>query len=248
MSRPALLPRTDQAAVRTDRDLVRPFDLTWDDNDNSLAVGGNTRQRYFIEQMSLNNKLQGSSQVIGGRTSSGCNQVNTYLITGRGTSARGAAKFVQSYYSVLNCPPERRKPMIKSMFKPLWIGPWPFRSGDLCCRRFKVAVALTAFNPAQQPIGYVAQDEITSFNLKSGNEILFRGQYEREFWSGTVLAYKADASGNLTGGTVWWTGDTGELMNAQNFDTGRLIATMKDDGTARSRFALTACRARSRAT
>lgn len=96
---------------------------------------------------------------------------------------------------------------------------------------FRVAVALTAFNPAEMPVGYVAQDEITNFNLKSGNEILFRGQYEREFWSGTMLAYKADSAGNLTGGTVWWTGDAGELMNAQNFDTGRLIATMKDDGT-----------------
>lgn len=60
-------------------------------------------QRYLIELMSTNNRLQGSSQVVGGRTSSGCNQVNTYLITGRGASARGATKFVQSYYSVLNC-------------------------------------------------------------------------------------------------------------------------------------------------
>ena len=99
-----LLPRTDQAAVRTDRDLVRPFDLTWEDNDNqTVSVVGNT-QRYYIELISQNNRLQGSSQVVGGRASSGCNQVNTYLITGRGTSARGAVKFVQSYYSVLNCP------------------------------------------------------------------------------------------------------------------------------------------------
>lgn len=96
---------------------------------------------------------------------------------------------------------------------------------------FRVAVALTAFNPADQPVGYVAQDEVTSFSLKSGNELLFRPQYEREFWSGSVFAYRADASANLTGGTVWWTGDAGELMNGQDFDTGRLIATMKDDGT-----------------
>ncbi len=83
-----------------------PLTMTWDDpaNPRSLAVAGNTRQRYFIEQMSLNNKLQGSSQVVGGRASSGCNQVNTYQITGRGISARGATKFVQSFYSVLNCP------------------------------------------------------------------------------------------------------------------------------------------------
>lgn len=76
---------------------------------NSLRVSDpltgnpNASQRYFIEQMSINNRLQGSSQAVGGRVSAGCNQVNTYLITGRGISARGATKFVQSYYSVLNC-------------------------------------------------------------------------------------------------------------------------------------------------
>jgi Tfp pilus assembly protein PilX len=80
-----------------------PLSMAWADA-NSLALAGNNRQRYYIELMSRDNKLQGSSQVVGGRTSSGCNKVNTYLITGRGLSARGATKFVQSYYSVLNCP------------------------------------------------------------------------------------------------------------------------------------------------
>ncbi len=98
---PELLPRTTVDAIRAAR-VNRPFSMTWADT-NSAAVGGNT-QRYTIELMSVNSRLQGSSQVIGGRASSGCNQVNTYLITGRGTSARGATKFVQSYYSVLSCP------------------------------------------------------------------------------------------------------------------------------------------------
>ncbi len=92
-----------------------PLTMTWRDSTddvntaNSISVndpiGGarNTSQRYYVELMSTNNRLQGSSQVVGGRTSSGCNQVNTYLITGRGASARGAVKFVQSYYSVLSC-------------------------------------------------------------------------------------------------------------------------------------------------
>jgi hypothetical protein len=103
---PEILPRTTLAAVRDERD-VRAFRITWDDT-NSLRVGGNVdgnvRQRYFIELISQNNRLQGSSQATGGRTSTACNRVNTYLITGRGSSARGAVKFVQSYYSVLNCP------------------------------------------------------------------------------------------------------------------------------------------------
>ena len=109
---PQLYPLTTVTAIRTARD-VKPFSLTWADA-NSRCVGtfagtvcdptlGNTNQRYFIELMSRNNRLQGSSQVVGGRTSSGCNQVNTYQITGHGVSARGASKFVQSYYSVLSC-------------------------------------------------------------------------------------------------------------------------------------------------
>lgn len=76
--------------------------MTWSDA-NSAQVAGNPNQRYIIEQMSINNRLAGSSQVSGGRSSSGCNQVSTYRITARGLSARGATKFVQSYYSVLSC-------------------------------------------------------------------------------------------------------------------------------------------------
>ncbi len=96
----------------------------------------------------------------------------------------------------------------------------------------KVAMALLAYTPNDAPIGYVAQDEMTNFNLKSGREVLFRGQYEREFWSGTLFAYRIDREGNLDTTDSWWTADAGELISAQNFDTGRRIATMKDDGTA----------------
>ena len=79
-----------------------PLSMTWDD-DNSAEVAGNSNQRYLIQQMSTGNRLQGSSQAVGGHASSGCNHVNTYLITARGMSARGATKFVQSFYSVLSC-------------------------------------------------------------------------------------------------------------------------------------------------
>lgn len=78
-----------------------PLNMSWDDS-NSLQ-GANSNQRYLIELLSTNNRLVGSGQTLGGRTSSGCNQVNTYRITARGTSARGATKFIQSYYSVLSC-------------------------------------------------------------------------------------------------------------------------------------------------
>ena len=87
---------------------IDPFTLSWtgtggNGNGNGYAVQVASGQRYIVELMSTNSRLVGSSQVTGGRSSSGCNQVNTYRITARGTSARGATKFIQSFYSVLSC-------------------------------------------------------------------------------------------------------------------------------------------------
>ena len=120
--------------------------------------------------------------------------------------------------------------MTKSLFKPAWLA--AFGIVIALGVAIKVALALDAFFPSQSPIGYVAQDEVTDFNFKHGGSKLFRGEYEREFWSGTVFAYTADEDGNLTGGTSWWTADAGEMISGQNPDTGRKIATMKDDGVA----------------
>lgn len=80
-----------------------PLTMTWS-NSNSIRVAGNDNQRYYIEAMSLNERLVGSTQCVGCRISSGCNQVNTYRITARGASMRGATKFIQSFFSVLSCP------------------------------------------------------------------------------------------------------------------------------------------------
>ncbi|TXT27360.1 MAG: hypothetical protein FD134_111 [Gallionellaceae bacterium] len=85
---------------------IDPLSLDWTGNGGngngySVQVAGG--QSYIIELMSRNSRLLGSSQTISDRSSSGCNQVNTYRITGRGTSARGASKHVQSFYSVLSC-------------------------------------------------------------------------------------------------------------------------------------------------
>lgn len=85
---------------------IDPFTLDWTGaggNGNNYSVQALGGQNYVIELMSTNSRLVGSGQTIGGRPSSGCNQVNTYRITARGTSARGATKFVQSFYSVLSC-------------------------------------------------------------------------------------------------------------------------------------------------
>lgn len=85
---------------------IDPFTLNWTGtggNGNDMSITVANGQNYIVELMSQGAQLQGSGATIGGRASAGCNTVNTYRITARGTSARGAIKFVQSFYSVLNC-------------------------------------------------------------------------------------------------------------------------------------------------
>jgi type IV pilus assembly protein PilX len=79
-----------------------PQTMAWDSS-NSVTATTEGAPRYMIELTSTNDILIGSSADFGGDSSSGCNKVNTYRITARGSSARGATKFVRSYYSVLSC-------------------------------------------------------------------------------------------------------------------------------------------------
>jgi Tfp pilus assembly protein PilX len=97
--RPELFPIGRLAGLTAPNNSV--LTMTWDDS-NSQSISDDS-QRYVIEMLSKGNRLMTSSQVVGGRGSFGCNQVNTYLITARGQSHRGASKFVQSYFSVLSC-------------------------------------------------------------------------------------------------------------------------------------------------
>ncbi len=81
---------------------IDPLSMTWSDT-NSLKVDATGNQRYVIELLAKDKRLAGSDLSIGGRSSTGCSQVNLYRVTARGTSARGAAKTVQSAYSVQSC-------------------------------------------------------------------------------------------------------------------------------------------------
>jgi len=93
---PGLLPITPIVSNTT------LLSMAWSDS-NSQSVAGNSARRYIIQLMSSNNLLAGSSAAVGRQGAAVCNKVNNYLITGRGSSARGATKYVQSFYSVLSC-------------------------------------------------------------------------------------------------------------------------------------------------
>lgn len=93
-------------------------------------------------------------------------------------------------------------------------------------------IAATAFLPSATdlPVGHVGQLEMTDYNVSKGNSTVFRGYYEREYWSGNIYAYPVDAHGTISEAAELWEGAGSHVQN-QNHDTGRKIATMKDDGS-----------------
>jgi Tfp pilus assembly protein PilX len=77
---------------------LAPLRLVWSDT-NSRQVA-DASQRYYIQLVSKNVALLTSGVGVGVRKSAPSSLVNTYLITARGTGARGATKYIQSYYKV----------------------------------------------------------------------------------------------------------------------------------------------------
>lgn len=91
----------------------------------------------------------------------------------------------------------------------------------------QLAYAIAAFSPQGQPVAYVGQETVTNGTLTSGTETLFRTEYEKEFWSGNLYAYPISATGIIDTAAEKWSG--GAIVHISY--TGRLIGTMKDDGT-----------------
>lgn len=80
-----------------------PLAMTWSNANSKKVDDDDETQRYFIELLGKDKRLTGAGAGVGGRASSGCNQVNVYRIVSRGAGGRGAVRFVQSNYSVLSC-------------------------------------------------------------------------------------------------------------------------------------------------
>lgn len=91
----------ESALIRAEKELVPIGGSVANNLAAGTVMGGVSSGTAIL--LSSGNRLQSSSQVIGSRTSTGCNVVNTYTVTANGTSARGANRTVQSYYSVLAC-------------------------------------------------------------------------------------------------------------------------------------------------
>lgn len=80
---------------------IDPFNMAWDDTDSHSLPGSLGTQRRTVQLMSTDAVQFGEDVTVGVAPSTICKRVNTYMITARGTSARGSTKLVRSYYSVL---------------------------------------------------------------------------------------------------------------------------------------------------
>ena len=105
----------------------------------------------------------------------------------------------------------------------------------------RLAMAIAAFTPSTMPTGWIAQDDITNYDLRSGHEVLFRGEYEKVNWTGNLIAYQLNSNGDLTNATqscpsttgnscTVWNGGAAHQLELQGWQN-RLIFTMKDDGS-----------------
>ncbi len=88
-----------------------------------------------------------------------------------------------------------------------------------------LVIAATAFTPASAPTGSISQLEITNYNLTSGNEIVFKTDYEKSGWTGNVHAYPVNASGVVDTAADWWNDGAQSIINDQS-NTTRVIITM----------------------
>jgi len=79
-----------------------PLTMTWTDS-NSAKVNGSDTQRYLIEKYGADNQPLGTGMDSGGRPLTVCQKVDVFLISTRGTSAKGTTKLVQTTYSVPSC-------------------------------------------------------------------------------------------------------------------------------------------------
>ena len=92
-------------------------------------------------------------------------------------------------------------------------------------------IAAVAFTPSAQPVGSLAQLEITNFDLTGDNEIVFKIDYLREKWSGNVYAYPVSKDGVINTPAEWWSGGAATHLDNQDFDAERKVVTLKSDGT-----------------
>ena len=85
--------------------------------------------------------------------------------------------------------------------------------------------AATPFAPSAQPAGWLARPGLTSINLTSGSETIYQLNYNKDVWSGDILAKNISNNADLST-TTNWTAATLLDTQALDFTNGRKIVTL----------------------
>jgi hypothetical protein len=81
--------------------------------------------------------------------------------------------------------------------------------------------------PDNQLTGWIAPVTVSDFDFSSGSATLYRQYYNKADWGGDLQAYPVSATGVIDEAHPRWSGGAATLLNAQNYDTGRKIATVR---------------------
>jgi hypothetical protein len=92
------------------------------------------------------------------------------------------------------------------------------------------AIAALSFSPSLQPVGWVTRPALSSNNLSSNAEKIYRPGYVAGDWYGTLEAQDIDSDGDLGGASPWANKDAGVLLDGVA-PNDRKIVTVKSDGT-----------------
>lgn len=98
---------------------------------------------------------------------------------------------------------------------------------------FALSLAAPTFTPDEQPVGYVGQPAVTNVDVTSGKEFIFSIDYRAEDWRGNLHKYAISAEGTISDKDEWQ-GGAAAAIDAQHYDTERLIVTM--NGTRKIPF------------
>jgi Tfp pilus tip-associated adhesin PilY1 len=93
------------------------------------------------------------------------------------------------------------------------------------------SLAAGSFTPDGQPTGWVSRPAVSSTDLRSNNEVVYRADYRAGVWTGTVRANYISAEGDIQYESPWPYFDTASVLAATSWDSGRRIVTRKPNGT-----------------
>ena len=91
--------------------------------------------------------------------------------------------------------------------------------------------AASSFTPDDEPTNYISGLAVTNNNLTSGDEYVFKTDFEKFGWQGNVYGYAINATGVL-GSEAWTDNGLAPLLDSDaKVIADRIIVTLKDDGT-----------------